>query len=614
MLAAKSASVKCATTAGHYTARVLSRRVRLWLLIVSLLQFTLLFGLAYARFHFVHQRTFDLALYARIAWGLAHGDGWSPITNTHLLGAHVAPVLLPLGLLGRLCGVVPVLLAAQALAIAACLFPLARIAARRLGTRGVWMAGAALLLYPNLFHVGTYEFHPGTLAVLPMCWAYDAFDRARLGALALALAGVLACREDLAAFAALLALVYYATHRDRRALFVLAAVLAYGAGAIALTLHYAPAKGSLDQHFGIWGGSPLGALRALFTEPAKVFAHFGVRERMLYLPRVLAPLSFFPLRSPRLLLPALPYLALNLVSAFPTADEQYSHYLTPAVPALLVAGIVGAAEVRARFVRATALIALCIAHYALGGSPLSRDFDRAAFREDEATRAARRVLAQIPEHASVQAPDPLLPHLAERRHVRRAPPPEANTAFVALDISHRERFARKELLLRTSEEPLLRKLLARPDHALRVYEPPYALFERGREARAEPLVRSCLVEGGERPDARPLTSCLAIESAALDGRELTLWLRARGPCAPDLALRFGPDPMPGRVELLCGGTLSPALLVAGDLVRARYAVSERGARELRERGLWVGALRRSGAPPAPRDPAAVRVVLRLETP
>ena len=44
----------------------------------------------------MHQHTFDLALYARIAWGLAHGDLWAPLIDASALGCHIAPVLLPL--------------------------------------------------------------------------------------------------------------------------------------------------------------------------------------------------------------------------------------------------------------------------------------------------------------------------------------------------------------------------------------------------------------------------------------------------------------------------------------------------------------------------------------
>ena len=590
-----------------------SRRARLALSIVAASHCCLLLSLSWLRFSNVHQRTFDLALYARIAWGLAHGDLWASVINTNALGCHLSPVLLPLGLLGRVFGTVPVLLFAQSLSLSLSVFPIARIGARRLGTRGIWLAVVAFLLYPNLVHVGSYEFHPGTLAVLPMVWAFDALDRAHLKHLSYCMLAVLACREDLGVFCVVLALVFYAKQRDKRSLYVAAGAGVYTVAALAVVAAYAPVAGSLAAHFGHWGGSPLGVLSVLVQDPARVVAH--LREHAMYLPQVLAPLSFFSLRAPLQLLPGIPYLLLNLLSAFPTADEQYSHYLTPAVPALIVSGIVGVTEVRKRFLQLLWFVTLGIAHHALGGSPLSRDFEWRAFSRDAATDAAEGVLARIPAHDSVQAPDALLPHLAERRDVRRAAAPESGARFTVLDVSHRLRFARSETLLRTSEEPFVRSFLARRDQTLVVYAPPYALFVRGRGERLAGAAAECAEAARPAPTlpaTTRLTGCLVSGSAELTHDKLTLVLHAEAACPADLALRFGPDPMPARVEQLCGGTLSPASLKRGDTLRFDYRVSEHEARELRQRGLWVGTLQASGAPVEPGDSAALPVQLHVE--
>jgi uncharacterized membrane protein len=578
--------------------RVFPRRTRLTLALVAGLQFALLLGLSWARYANVHQRTFDLALYARTAWGVAHGDGWSPILGTSVLGCHLSPVLVVLGLLGRVFGTVPVLLVAQAACITLMLFPLARIGARRLGLRGVWLAGAAWLLYPNLFHVGTYEFHPGTLAVLPMTWAFDALDRGNLKQLAWCLVACLGCREELGAFGAIMLALYFHDRRDQRALAGALACVAYMIVGLSVVSANAPAHGSADAHFGVWGGSPFGIVRASFTDPARVLAH--LKPRLSYLPRLLAPLSFFSLLAPRLLLPALPYIALNVISVFPTATQQYSHYLTPAVPALLVSGLVGVSDVRARFPRATWFIALGIAHFALGGSPLSYDFDRGAFSADGATAAAKQVLSAIPADASVQAPDALLPHLAERSDVRRGA--DAELDYTVVDVSHRLRYARQEVLLRTSEEPLIRAWLARSDQRLLVYAPPYALFAR------QPFIKHCL--GSASGEAYPLTSCLSARSAKLEGDTLVLATQAHASCPADLALRFGPDARPARVELLCDGALSPAQLQTGDIVISRFLLRPAEKTQISQRGLWLGALRSSGDPIASGDPPAIALPLQ----
>jgi uncharacterized membrane protein len=568
---------------------------------VAGLQFGLLLGLSWARYANVHQRTFDLALYARMAWGFAHGDGWAPLLGTSAWGCHLSPVLLVLGLAGRVFGTVPVLLTAQAACIALMLFPLARIGARRLGMRGVWLAGAAWLLYPNLFHVGTYEFHPGTLAILPMTWAFDALDRGHLKQLACCTLAALCCREELGAFAAIMFWLHYRDREDKRALYYGGAALGYMVVGLLVVSAHAPAQGSADAHFGVWGGSPFGVVRTLFTDPALVLAHF--KARLSYLPRLLAPLSFFSLLAPRLLLPALPYLALNMLSAFPTATQQYSHYLTPALPALLVSGLVGVSDVRARFPRVTWFIALAIAHVALGGSPLSLDFDRPAFRADDATRAAHTVLSAIPPDASVQAPDALLPHLAERKDVRRGPPPDAGLQYTVLDVSHRQRYARQEVLLRTSEEPLVRAWLARQDVQMIAYAPPYALFERSASG-----ARACVTPGSEQ--GTPLTQCLSVVDARLEHGELVLHLAARDRCPPDLALRYTIEGKHWPVVLLCDGALSPARLHAGDMVESRHRLTPEERTALERTGqLQLGSLRASGDTVVHGDPRSVPVRL-----
>lgn len=598
-----------ASSSADYTRPVITRRERFWLAGCALAQGAVLFAFALARFENVHQRTFDLALYARIAYGLSRFDLHSPVLDTLPLGTHIAPILLPLGLVGRWLGTVQVLLFAQSACIALCVFPLARIGARHLGRRGVVLAAFALWLFPNIFHVATYEFHPGTLAMLPICWAFDALDVGDLKGLALSCLAILLCRESFGLTAAIFALLFYARERRPGALLLSLGCVAYTALALWVVLSHAPENSSAAQHFGTWGGSPLGVLGALVHDPARVLAHFSERERLAYLPTLLAAVAFLPLRAPWLLLPAAPDLTLNLLSTFPTTLQLYSHYLTPAVPALIVAALVGAAHLQRPAFSAICLVTLAIAHHVSGGSPLSLDFDRTAFTADDDTRAARAILAEIPREASVQAPDSLLPHLAERTALRRAPPPLSDSDWVVVDVSHRQRYARLEDLLRTSEEPFVRALLARRDHALVRYAPPYALFVRGPSPRSTGEGAACFSEARDPSQDVRLTDCLSVQDAEFVRGKLRLVLEAHGPCRPDLALRFGPQDNPFHVELLCNGKLSPARLRAGDVVEAIYPLyaHERAAAQAGE--LWVGAVRADGKTVRADDPLAQPVAV-----
>lgn len=597
-----------------------SRRDRIWLAGCTLLQLATGYGLAAARFETVHQRTFDLALYARIAFGLAQGDVATRVLDTTPLGTHLSPVLLPLGLLGRLLGfpsaTVHVLLFAQALCVALCVYPIARIGARHMGRTGMVLASLAWLLYPNVLHVVSYEFHPGTLAVLPMCWAFDALERGHMRDLGLCCVGILLCREDFGLMCVIFALLLHVRFRRPGALSLAGACLVYTLVATITVLKHAPANASLDQHFGLWGGSPLGVISTLFREPSRVIAHFRAPEKLLYLPRLLAVLSFFPLRAGWLLLPALPYLALNLLSQFPTSCAQYSHYLTPAVPALVVAGVVGASAIRKRGLHMLWVLTLLLSQYALGGSPVSHDFDSKAFRRDAQTEAAERVLAKMPADRSAQAPDALLPHLAQRQVLRRSPPPSSEIDLVALDVSHRQAFARREDVLRTSEEPVVRAFAARGSHGLVAYEPPYALYQRGLSPRSAEAAAPCFERTPRRDSqATPtaLTACLSVLDARLRGATLTFRLRANAACRADLALRFGPEDAPWRVELVCDGRLTPRAFQAGDTLLSRHDLRPKELAAARAGRVWLGTLRADGKSVEEGDPLAIPVSVVHDT-
>lgn len=594
-------------------------RLVLWLLSAA---FAALMGVqSLARYATFHNRTYDLALYARQAWGLAHGDLWDPIVGAHFLGTHVAVVLWPLGLLGKSFGVVHVLLIAQAVGFGLATLPLAQIGARRFGDVGALSAATAWLLYPNISQVASYEFHPGSLGVWPLALALDAFDRRWRVGFVLCCAALLACRADFA----LLTLVFgaLAMWRERAqpeprwpGSTVTAISIAYlGLQFLYLRPHYWAAQTSLDLHFAPWGGSPFGVVRALVHEPRLVIDHFSAPKRLAYLPSILLPLAFLPLCAPQFLLLTLPFIAINLISVFPTTVEIYSHYLTPAVPALIAAALEGLAWLSKRVQwrplptlgHASMVILALVSNWQSGGLPWSRAFDAAAFRVDAVSRQAAHVLQAIPSDATVQAPDALLPHLIARSRLWRAPPPDRDADVVVLDVSHRLRYAQREDLLRTIEEPLVRSWLVRSDYSLVHAEPNFLLFERGPGPRHGLGARYLTGELSERRGI-VLTRCLSVLSAWLDPQGLELELSVHAPCPADLALRIGSELKPERVDLLFDGLLSPAVL-RDENVYSWHALLPDERRRVSEQGLRLGALRSNGAPPELGDAVSQPVPL-----
>jgi len=564
-------------------------------------------GLGLARYASFHNQTFDLALYARMAWGLSRGNFWDPVLGAHVLGLHLSPVFALLGVVGRAGDPAVVLIVAQALFLALAGWPLVRVGARRLGRVGALLGASSLLLYPNVVHVAAYEVHPGTLALLPLAWAAEAADRRDARAFALACVGVMCCREDLALPLSLLALLVHWKPGTRRYAWLAAAtsLALFGIFLLVLAPQFAPANGSLSAHFGRWGGNIGEVLAAWITHPLDVARHLMAPRRLSYLPLLLLPLAFLPLLSWRWLVPALPALVINLLSDFPTTTQLDSHYLTPALPFLIVAALDGLARVARRAPKRRAWLALTLAlvgsHLWLGGSPVSHDFEPASFEHSADSADASRILAAIPPGVSVQAPDALLPHLAGRPLLFRAADPDHGARFVVVDVRHRRRFAHQETLLRTLEEPGVRRWLAKDDRVLRLATDAYLLLERGVDPRQGAAFREALVDQALPPGAR-LTDCLELSEARAEGETLELLWRAHGPCPADLALRVDVRSPPVRVDLFLQGLFSPKHLRAGDTLRTRHAFSAPLPAQV-----YVGALRESGARPHPEDPSFVEL-------
>ncbi|MCA9602485.1 MAG: DUF2079 domain-containing protein [Polyangiales bacterium] len=590
--------------------------------------------LAYARYAAYHNGTFDLALYARMSWGFIHGSFWDPVTGATFAGVHLAFVQMPLALVGTLVGYVRALVYAQALFAAFAVWPLMKMAERRFGRLGAWAVLVAWLAYPNLWHVATDEYHPGTCAILPLAFAVEALDRgARRAFLGWSLA-VLACREDLALVTAMLGVagLVGSPRIGRTGLRVAAISAAYFAlFVLVLVPVFGPKEGSLELHFGKWGGSMAGVAVGLVTRPGEVLAHVFAPERLRYLALLFAPLLGLPLLAPRRLLPALPLLAINLLSSWPTAITLDSHYQTTMLPVLFSAAIVGAEFVAARWVPASVVLGALVlatvtAHLLLGGSPISRDWDPSIFRADAENHFADRAVRRIPDGASVQAPYALMPHLVERMFIRKRPPPDRNTDWVILHGWHRERFLHHENLLRSEEEPVFRQWLGRDDYGLVAVDGPFYTIARGANVR-EGIGQAYLRGVAFPEDGVRIAACLRVRGARIDtlapGRRtpepgdagrvpaatLTFSFVATGPCPNDLAVRIGSAWHPDRVDLLFDGRLMPSRLERGDLLVSRHALTADEAQDLREHHLRIGALRTSGAKPEHDDPVSVHVPL-----
>lgn len=419
------------------------------------------YWMAERRFETCSNANFDLAFYMRIVWGLAYGDRFNPLVGAHDLGLHLAPVLHLFAPLAFFLPLAKTLLAAQAAVLGACAPLLYRIAAKRTGSAAVGVAlAAAWALYPTVLQVGSREFHPGTLALLPLLAAFDALDEGRWwrGALLLVLATL--CREDVALVAAgagVVAFLRGGRWRIAGGTIAAAALLWFSVYVVVVQPAFLPPRGSIDEHFRGMGHSAPQVIGYALAHPLRVLGLVCTWGKAWYLLALLLPLCLLPLAAPAWLIPAAGPLAINLLSGFWDATRVESHYATLLLPPLFFAAACGAralvVRLRARLpgnARAAAALAAGLAaalpaaslwaHYQAGALPGSRTFDGKALRldRDKGIMCWYARETQGDRRLSVVAPYGALAHLADRRRVYSADFPHPLPDVAILDVGQRK--------------------------------------------------------------------------------------------------------------------------------------------------------------------------------
>ncbi len=594
-----------------------------WISNISLAATVLFAALALSRYRTWHNETFDLAFYARMVWGAGHWDLANPLVNAPLWGLHLSLVLLPLGVLSRFVHVVPLILVVQAVCVGAAGIPLARLAFRRIGhPAAAFGALAVYLLYPTVGSVATYEFHPSSLALLPLALALDWFDQreVRKGCFALLLAA--ACREDVALVCALTgaSLALRPKHRKEGAAIFVFFALWFVVYLFGIAPRYLPRHGSLQLHYGHLGSSPGAIVAHLLRHPIATLRELATPARLLYVPRLLVPVAALPLLRPRWLLPIAAPVAINLLSQFPTAVQIHSHYTTLAVPFVIVAAVHGfahllavGAERPARWAAAASCAVLAgtlhMQHRA-GVLPfIARRYDPNAFVADSRMTALDTVVNVIPGDAAVAAPDYVLPHLAERVRIFRYPT-ERRPEYIVLSTEHRLLHTGTQELWRNIEETAVRGALFWKRYGVWAVVGNYIIlreawpirtYARGRyvEFDPDPRVHRAHVDVGAH---------LAVAGWGTEhiehGTRVVLLLVAKQPMPYDVNFEVGWGPLHPHLDrqdpqrtyafLPFDGAFHPSFVRAGEVVRTTVDVPAEPD-ELLAHGVYFGARRVDGS-------------------
>ena len=296
----------------------------------------------------------------------------------------------------------------------------------------------AYLLLPALEAAVMYDFHAVTLAPTFLLFAFYFLVKDRPWFFSLFAILTMACKEDMGLTVAMFGLYILVARRRWRwgGATMLAGVAWFAAALFLIQPRFSPVGGNIQAYRYTWlGETPRAMLDTLLRRPDLVWEHVWWQANLPgYLGGLLLPTAFLSAFSPLAWLPALPSLALNLLSDDPfTWRLEDFHYAAPIAPFVLIATVYGVRRLagwagrRSQTAGRYALVVACCLvlvaslayHYTRGFSPLARPFQPWPITEHQ--RRAEAIFAQVPPSAALFAQSNLNPHLSGRRVLYQDP-------------------------------------------------------------------------------------------------------------------------------------------------------------------------------------------------
>ena len=395
-----------------------------------------LFSIVHWSYTNFREGRFDLGNMVQAVWSTANGrplemtDG-STGEQIVRLGIHVDPFLALLTPLWMLWPSPLALAFAQVAFVSLGALPVFWLGRRHLGSEtAAGLLALAYLAYPWTATSAGAPIHPVTFAIPLYLFCIWFLETERLALFVVAALLAMSTGELMGLPIAGLG-IWYALARGKRLAGGAIALLGVAWTAVAIYVIVPRfAGGDESVYFGFYehvGGSPIGVVRTLFSDPGAVVGALLEAHDFAYLLWLGLPLLFLFFLSPGLAAVALPQLLANGLSDFRSMTDPRYHSVAAVIPFLIAATVFGIARIRApRRALAASAVLLCSVLLtsvvgpwprAVGAAPLGGRATLPSSRVD----ALRDAVALVPGHAAVSASNSVGGHLSARRHIYSIP-------------------------------------------------------------------------------------------------------------------------------------------------------------------------------------------------
>jgi uncharacterized membrane protein len=391
-----------------------------WTIAISAL---ILFGCSSLRHALFQSTAFDLGYFDQAIYLISQGQ--TPIVSFwgyHFLGGHADWVIYGLALLYKIYPNVHWLFAVQAVALALGALPTFYLA-RQAGLNESQATAIAwvYLLYPLIFNLNLFDFHPEVMALPALLGAVLAARLNRVGWFCLAIAFILGCRDALSLTVAAMGvwLLVFEKKRWCGAIALIAGVAWFLIATKVIIPAFRPGGVEAVARYAFLGNSLPEIVQNLFLRPDLLLRRIFTLPNLEYLVLLLLPLIWG--LSPQHLIPlvaTIPTLAMNLITDYQPQKDLVHQYSLPVLPFLLLAVISTLAAGKAwlqnrRGIIIWALVAfIAFAKFGYFGSVYLKSLDT--------WQATREAIAQIQTKGSVLTLAQVAPHLTHRPVVKLA--------------------------------------------------------------------------------------------------------------------------------------------------------------------------------------------------
>ena len=388
----------------------------LWFLASAIAFSTLILFSCSSLRHALFQSSFDLAIFDNGIYLISQRE--PPLVTfrgLHILGDHAALIIYPLALFYKIYPDIHWLFFIQAFSLAFAILPLWYLS-RAVGLRESQSktVTVAYLLYPAIFNVNLFDFHPEVIAVPAIFGAILAVKLDKLWWFVAAVILILSCKAVLALTVVGMGLWLLVSRKYKYA--IIAIILGCGWFAIATRIiipTFSGTEAAAVDRYGYLGDSVLDIIKNLIIRPNLVLGKIFSVSTLSYLLLLTVPLwwglstlHWMPIIG------ALPILLINILSVSPAQRNLVHQYSLPIIPWLFLIVIMAMSSRQVwlknqRNILIWSVVAwLALAKYGYFGSIYLQTWDT--------WEATRNAIALIGDRQAVLTTTDLAPHLTHR--------------------------------------------------------------------------------------------------------------------------------------------------------------------------------------------------------